>query len=84
MITINLDTNKDSHLQKFIRLAELLKIPFQITKPNDLLSEDWGDWEDVDDIAFSQFAMSQVADDWDCPEDVHWNGFYEQTKPIIT
>jgi hypothetical protein len=28
-----------------------------------------GDWTDVSDVQFTEFAMSQISDDWECPEE---------------
>ncbi len=28
-----------------------------------------GDWSNVTDVQFTEFAMSQIADDWECPEE---------------
>lgn len=35
MITITLDTNQESHLERFIRLAEQLKIAITVNKSNE-------------------------------------------------
>jgi hypothetical protein len=77
MITITLDTNQKSHLQRFIRLAERLQIAINVSNLDQVIGEDWGDWDDVDDVEFSKFAISQIADDWDCPEE--WAELSKQT-----
>ncbi len=45
MITITLDTNQSSHLKKFIRLAEQLKVSFQVL-PDGVASEEAEDYAD--------------------------------------
>ncbi len=39
MITITLDTNQESHLERFIRLAEQLKIAITVNKSNEEASD---------------------------------------------
>ena len=53
-------------LNSIIRFLQSNHIPFVVKNPN---AVEIGDWTDVTDVQFTEFAMSQIADDWECPEE---------------
>ena len=76
MTTIIAQFDDATKLEKVIALFKQLKIPFQ-SKPTESPEKDdivW-DWSDVDDVEFSKFAISQVADDWEHPDNDHWDSY---------
>ena len=80
-MTITISEKDASVIYQILALLQRKKIPFKIenrsSEPS-LNDENivW-DWEDVDEIAFANFALSQIADDWECPDE--WLELLKQT-----
>jgi hypothetical protein len=53
-------------LNSIIRFLQSKHIQFVVKNANVI---ELGDWTDVSDVQFTEFAMSQIADDWECPEE---------------
>lgn len=53
-------------LNSIIRFLQSKHIPFVVKNPN---TPDIGDWTDVSEVQFTELAMSQLANDWECPEE---------------
>lgn len=80
-MTITISEKDASVIDHILELLRRKKIPFKIENRSSepALNDEnivW-DWEDVDDIAFSNFALSQIADDWECPDE--WLELLKQT-----
>ena len=60
------NTIDTSTLNSIIRFLQSKHIAFVVKKPN---AGDIGDWTDVTDVQFTEFALSQIADDWECPDE---------------
>jgi hypothetical protein len=85
-MTITISEKETTVIERILHLLRQEKVAFKIEKrasEPSLNDEDivW-DWEDVDDIEFSKFALSQIADDWNSPFDDHWGELYLQTKNL--
>jgi hypothetical protein len=57
-----------STLERIINYIKLEKVPFAVNKAPEGEEIQW-DWSDVDAVSFSKFGLSQIADDWECPEE---------------
>lgn len=53
-------------LNSIIKFLQSKHLQFVVKNPNVI---ELGDWTDVSDVQFTEFAMSQIADDWECPEE---------------
>lgn len=76
MTTLIAQFDDVTKLEKVIALFNRLKIPFK-NVPSDTPNSDnivW-DWSDVDDVEFSKFAITQIADDWEHPDNDHWDNY---------
>ena len=67
-MTITLSENvAPSTIERILDYIKRQKVSYVVV-PNDAEAIVW-DWSDVDAEAFSKFGMSQIADDWECPEE---------------
>jgi hypothetical protein len=74
MTTLIAQFDDAAKLEEADTLLNQLNIPFN-SEASDESNPDnivW-DWSDVDDVAFSNFAISQIADDWNSEADQFWD-----------
>jgi hypothetical protein len=53
-------------LNSIIQFLRSKRVAFVVKNDN---AAEVGDWTDVSDVQFTEFAISQIADDWECPEE---------------
>jgi hypothetical protein len=80
-MTITISEKETTVIERILHLLRQEKVAFKIerraSEPTFNDEDIVWDWEDVDDVEFSKFALSQIADDWECPEE--WLNLLKQT-----